>query len=152
VEGLDHIGARRHEDLVAPLELRATEVVGSEVSQLQVGAGGASKTRTRSARARRYGEVPGSRRPSSAAGVDMINEGYRRTTSNIRGRAHLYRKGDDGTTGLLYGGRVRKDDAVIEANARWMRPRRPSGSPEQRPRRGRSSMCCWWASNATCGC
>ena len=25
-------------------------------------------------------------------------------------------KGDDGTTGLLYGGRVRKDDAVIEAN------------------------------------
>ncbi len=41
VEGLDHIGARRHEDLVAPLELRATEVVGSEVSQLQVGAGGA---------------------------------------------------------------------------------------------------------------
>ena len=26
------------------------------------------------------------------------------------------RKGDDGTTGLLYGGRVRKDDAVIEAN------------------------------------
>ncbi len=24
--------------------------------------------------------------------------------------------GDDGTTGLLYGGRVRKDDAVIEAN------------------------------------
>jgi cob(I)alamin adenosyltransferase len=26
------------------------------------------------------------------------------------------RKGDDGTTGLLYGGRVRKTDAVIEAN------------------------------------
>ena len=26
------------------------------------------------------------------------------------------RKGDDGTTGLLYGGRVRKDDPVIEAN------------------------------------
>ena len=25
-------------------------------------------------------------------------------------------KGDDGTTGLLYGGRVRKDDAVIDAN------------------------------------
>src|ERR1700736_2642955 len=26
------------------------------------------------------------------------------------------RKGDDGTTGLLYGGRVAKDSAVIEAN------------------------------------
>ena len=26
------------------------------------------------------------------------------------------RKGDDGTTGLLYGGRVPKDSAVIEAN------------------------------------
>src|SRR5579875_2048867 len=26
------------------------------------------------------------------------------------------RKGDDGTTGLLYGGRVRKTDPVIEAN------------------------------------
>ena len=26
------------------------------------------------------------------------------------------RKGDDGTTGLLYGGRVRKDDPAIEAN------------------------------------
>lgn len=26
------------------------------------------------------------------------------------------RKGDDGTTGLLYGGRVRKDSAAIEAN------------------------------------
>ena len=26
------------------------------------------------------------------------------------------RKGDDGTTGRLYGGRVRKDDPAIEAN------------------------------------
>lgn len=32
-------------------------------------------------------------------------------------RARIYTKtGDDGTTGLLYGGRVRKDDAIIEVN------------------------------------
>jgi cob(I)alamin adenosyltransferase len=37
--------------------------------------------------------------------------------TNLAPTVKLYTgKGDDGTTGLLYGGRVRKDAAVIEAN------------------------------------
>jgi len=65
----------------------------------------------------------------------MINEGYRRTTSNIAVVRIYTRKGDDGTTGLLYGGRVRKDDAVIEANGAVDEAQAALGVAEQRPRR-----------------
>ena len=66
-------------------------------------------------------------------------------------RERIYTKtGDDGTTGLFYGGRVRKDSelpraygSVDEAQAGWAWPA---------PRRARaaSSTACWWPSSATC--
>ena len=43
--------------------------------------------------------------------------GYLERPDSIRRRVRIYtRKGDDGTTGLLYGGRVRKDSPRIEVN------------------------------------
>jgi cob(I)alamin adenosyltransferase len=55
----------------------------------------------------------------------------------------IYTKtGDDGTTGLLYGGRVGKDSVVMQINGRWTRPRRPWAWPEPRPSPGSSSTAC----------
>ena len=46
------------------------------------------------------------------------------------------RKGDDGTTGLLYGGRVRKDSPRPPPTATSTRPRPPSGWPGPSPSAG----------------
>ena len=63
------------------------------------------------------------------------------------------RKGDDGTTGLLYGGRVRKDSdqptaygVVDEAQAVLGIARARGGA------RAASSTTCSWVSSATCTC
>jgi cob(I)alamin adenosyltransferase len=46
--------------------------------------------------------------------LDIRHPGYRRLAGSIRNVRIYTRKGDDGTTGLLYGGRVAKSSARIE--------------------------------------
>ena len=124
----DHVGAGHDQQLVAALELGAAEVVGSEAEQLQVGAHGAVEDDH--ALAQRL-QVAAGRRVEPATefkGRCHHQTGYRRpaTPPGRRPTApvasglvtpRIYTKtGDDGTTGLLFGGRVRKDSWRMEVN------------------------------------
>ena len=108
-----------------PFELGSAEVVGAEPEQLQVRPHGAVEDDDALAQGL---EVRGRRRvePSEEFGGGGHHP-YRisaahaasRTTPVASGlvRPRIYtKKGDDGTTGLLFGGRVRKDSWRIELN------------------------------------
>ena len=72
-----------------------------------------SKINTRSAMAARYGSFDLSSLDDGEirSGIEGKATGTTGSISQVR----IYTKrGDDGTTGLLYGGRVRKDSAAIE--------------------------------------
>jgi cob(I)alamin adenosyltransferase len=85
-----------------------------------------SKMTTRSWSACRYVDADGSSRPSNSGEGATTPTGYRRAPGPPERRPvasgrvatpRIYTKrGDDGTTGLLYGGRVRKDSWRIELN------------------------------------
>ena len=115
VKSLDGIGAARHKDLVTALEGFAAEVVGTEVHQLQVGAGGSvededSISERCEVGVRRRGEL-------GQEGKVVRHDAKATGMAGILGQVQIYTgKGDDGTTGLLYGGRVRKDADPIEVN------------------------------------
>src|SRR5205807_225452 len=97
----DDVGPGVGEDLVAPLVGRSAEVVGGQVARLEVRAGGAVVDH----------DVSHRLQVAAAHTQRLVAEGR----YALR-RVKIYtKKGDDGTTGLLYGGRVRKDAAEPEA-------------------------------------
>ena len=152
----DDVGPRRAEHLVAALERGAAEVVGAQLGELQVGAGRAVEDDD--ARARRRCEVRSSRPVRIRSGSCTATLHSQEATGDAAGsiaRVRIYtRAGDDGTTGLYFGGRVRKDDAVDRAQRRRSTRRRPTiGRRAIRARaRGASSTSCSSRSSATCGC
>src|SRR3954447_7076614 len=92
----DEIGPREHEHLVAAFERRPAEVVGGQALLLHVGAERAVVDQDAFPRRVDIGRL--SRHSGKSTGP------------NLRPLMRIYtRKGDDGTTGLFYGGRVAKD-------------------------------------------
>ncbi len=119
------LGTGLHEPFVAALELGATEVVRPELEQLEVGAHGAVEDddalaqrlqirgRGRVEAAQKFGGKchEGSRLPGHSGCSGPAPVASRLVAPKI-----YTKSGDDGTTGLLYGGRVRKDSWRIELN------------------------------------
>jgi cob(I)alamin adenosyltransferase len=115
VEAVYDVRAGFYENFVAAFEVGPTKVFSTEIFDLEVGAGGAVKDNDAVPHGR---EVPIAVRIE--AGENRNNQGHGhqgyRAADSIR-QVNIYtRKGDDGTTGLLYGGRVRKDSDPIEIN------------------------------------
>jgi cob(I)alamin adenosyltransferase len=125
VHALDDIGPSGAQHLVAPFETRSAEVVGSEVETLNEGAECTvehdhsflqgvevelSRHRFQPYRSR-FEQV------LVPAVSDRIRGVWNCATSVARmSRAPVYtRDGDDGTTGLFYGGRVAKDSVLPRA-------------------------------------
>ena len=120
------VGPGLHEPLVAPLEVRPAEVVGAESQHLQVGPHGAVEDDHplgQRLQVRRGGRVEpteefrrGSDHPHR---IPVTPQAPRTGPGSIPPMAapRIYtRRGDDGTTGLLYGGRVPKDSWRIDLN------------------------------------
>src|SRR5262245_9758715 len=133
MEVLHDVGPADDEVLVAPLELESSEVIGREVAQLKVGA-----------RSSVVDDHP------LGDGLEIRLGGHGRTrlpahafalaASNLHvpmGRERIYtKKGDDGTTGLFYGGRVRKYDLLPEAYGAVDEAQAVMGVARSRARRG----------------
>ncbi len=122
------VGAGGDEVLVAALERLAAEVVGAEVVALHPGAERAVEhehalverveKRVYGAAADRRSGSSGVRHPSRLRGVvrgSLYGNADGGTVGSRLGMKVYTRKGDDGTTGLLYGGRVGKDEVGPEA-------------------------------------
>src|SRR5690606_2537738 len=113
----DQVGPGVDQHLVAPFELRAAEVVGGEVLALEPRPRGAVEDEDPVAD---LVEVRGAAHDQArlqvapdAVGTDNLAEVGRGEERQV---VKIYtRKGDDGTTGLLFGGRVRKDDPAPTA-------------------------------------
>ena len=126
MQSVDGVGACLDQDLVTPLERWPAEVVGRELHELQVGARGTvehedaifERVQIRiAARAEAREEWDASSHGHQGYRCHRIRRpAWSRRTGSL-GLMRIYtRKGDDGTTGLLFGGRVRKDAGPIEIN------------------------------------
>ena len=119
------VGARLDEPLVAPLELGTAEVVGAEPEQLQIRPHGAVEdddAARQRLQVRGRGRVEpseklrgGGHHPYRIPAAHPAS-GTAPVASGLVGPRIYTKKGDDGTTGLLFGGRVRKDSWRIELN------------------------------------
>ena len=117
VELLDQLGGADRQHLVAALELGSAEVVGAEAERLEVRPGRPVED-----------DHPLAQRLEVArrGRIEAAEEARRRRTWASQGSwgipvasapVRIYtRKGDDGTTGLLFGGRVAKNSPRIETN------------------------------------
>ena len=119
------IGPGLHQPLVASLELRSAEVVGTKAEQLQVRTHGAVEDDDavpQCLQVRGRGRIEPPEKLGDGATIDTGYRGPRRAPETGRLASRLVvpriytKKGDDGTTGLLFGGRVRKDWWRIELN------------------------------------
>ena len=164
----DDIGPGGAEHLVAAFERRPAEVVGTQVDALDVGAEGAVEhddpplDRLEVGLACHEGpRLPAPPGPGPEGCGHAVVRGP--PTRGVPGRASAtdrygprrwcasYTKaGDDGTTGLFYGGRVRKDSELPRRTAASTRPRRSSAWPGPTP--GPSSTRCSSPCCATSGC
>ena len=117
MQALDGVGARHAQHLVATLESATAEVVGAQILQLQVGARRAVEDEDASGESRQVG-VRGLGTGEGGAGI--VHWHFRicaRTACYYAEGVKIYtRRGDKGTTGLLFGGRVAKTSAPIEVN------------------------------------
>ena len=106
-----------------------------------------SKMTTRSAQRAQVGRGSRGRagRGGRPEGRPWAPPGYRRWPGSIRTPVRIYtRKGDDGTTGLLYGGRVSaRARPGSSSTGRWTRPRPSSAWPGPRRSRAPSSTSSW---------
>jgi len=129
VHSSNHVGTRQAEHLVAPFERCAAEVVGSEIKSLHERPEGAIEDDDPFVD--RF-EIGLSGHRGNATPVRSVTEGssgfrVRLSVLTSRHRSHpcsvrvvakvrVYtREGDDGTTGLFYGGRVPKDSQLPRA-------------------------------------
>ena len=166
VELLDDVRPGDHEQLVAPLEVRAAEVVGGEVLLLDAGAEGAvvddhalaNRFEERAHAGRLVGSVlgPTSVRPSRRRSGDP-GSNERATIDDDHPMKIYTRKGDDGTTGLLYGGRVPKDGVAPSAYGGVDEAQAAIGVARAETRPIPATAPASWArsssaSSATCGC
>ena len=110
VELADHVGPGEHQHLVAALELRTAEIVGGEVPGLDARAEGAIEDDHPFGGGVDIAAAPHpTRLPGAATGLES---GSNQPGPFALGSAPMKiytRKGDDGTTGLLFGGRVAKN-------------------------------------------
>ena len=121
----DGVGPGADEDLVATFELGPPEIVGGQPHELEVGAHGPVEDQhplpqrlevARCGRVETTEQFGGVRHDADQDTGD--DRAPRTAATSIRPvPPRIYTKtGDDGTTGLYYGGRVRKDSTPIEIN------------------------------------
>ena len=115
MEAFNHVRTCFHQNFVTALKVGPTKVLSAEVLDLKVGARGSVKDNDPVFDG---GKVPIAVRSEARENGNSQRhrrQGYRATDSIPQVTIYT-RKGDDGTTGLLYGGRVRKDSDPIEIN------------------------------------
>ena len=115
---LDHVGTSGDQQLVAAFEVGAPEVVGAELTELEIRARGAIKDE-HSLRERRQVWIvgAGSSERRTRGYLHWIHQVTCANSVHYADYVKIYtRAGDDGTTGLYFGGRIAKSAEPIEVN------------------------------------